>query len=207
MAYLYLVRPTRIVTICKSCRKKYSKWATPVSAKGVCADCFEAELSKQETADPPEDAADATCEQQDADTSSVGTGIILLGSVLIGLLLLLVVIAFIMTVYQAPRLSRLREAEVLVQLFANLFVAFYAFPAFKRTKKRAFLALGFAALIFAYGALFPVVALAALSARSRSQIHWYYAAIHASAIVGLVLYAYGAVSLARSAKASHEISV
>jgi hypothetical protein len=86
-------------------------------------------------------------------------------------------------------------------------VACYAFPAFKRTKKRAFLALGFAALIFAYGALFPVLALAALSPGSRSQIQWYYAAIHASAIVGLLLYAYAAVSLARSAKASHEISV
>ena len=96
----------------------------------------------------------------------------MLGSVLIGLLLLLVVIAFIMTLYQAPRLSRLREAKVLIQLFANLLVAFYAFPAFKRTKKRAFLALGFAVLIFAYGALFPVLVLAALSPGSRSQMQW-----------------------------------
>ncbi|MES4787391.1 MAG: hypothetical protein C4294_18075 [Nitrospiraceae bacterium] len=129
------------------------------------------------------------------------------GIVLIALLLLLVVVAFVMTVYQSPRLSRFRDADLLVQLFANLIVAFYAFPAFKGTKKRGFLALGFAALIFAYGALFPVLAWAALSPSSRSQIQWYYAAIHASVIVELVLYTYGGVSLARSAKASHEISV
>ena len=87
----------------------------------------------------------------------------MLGSVLIGLLLLTMVVAFIMTVYQAPHLSRLRDANVLVQLFANLVVAFYAFPAFIRAKRRAFLALGFAALIFAYGAIFSVLASAALA--------------------------------------------
>ena len=80
-----------------------------------------------------------TYDEQKADTSSVGTGIVMLGSVLIGLLLLTMVVAFIMTVYQAPHLSRLRDANVLVQLFANLVVAFYAFPAFTRTKRRAFL--------------------------------------------------------------------
>ena len=125
----------------------------------------------------------------------------MLGSVLIGLLLVSMIIAFIMTVYQAPRLSRLRDAEVLVQLFANLVVAFYAFPAFTRTKRRAFVALGFAALIFAYGAIFSVLVPAALSQTSRSQAQWYYAAVRASGIVGLLLYAWGAVSLARSATA------
>jgi hypothetical protein len=147
--------------------------------------------------------AHAASDVQNGNGQSAGGGIVALGIVLIALLLLLVVVAFVMTVYQAPRLSRFRDADLLVQLFANLVVACYAFPAFKRTRKRAFLALGFAALIFAYGALFPVLALAALSPGSRSQIQWYYAAIHASAIVGLVLYAYGAVSLARAAKSSH----
>ena len=52
----------------------------------------------------------------------------MLGIVLIGVLLLTMVVAFVMTVYQAPHLSRLRDANVLVQLFANLAVAFYAFP-------------------------------------------------------------------------------
>jgi hypothetical protein len=35
------------VAICKTCGKKYSKWATPVSARGVCGECFEAELSHE----------------------------------------------------------------------------------------------------------------------------------------------------------------
>jgi hypothetical protein len=149
----------------------------------------------------------AAYDAQKENSASSGTAIIMLGTLLIALLLLTVVVAFVMTVYQFPRLGRLRDAELLVQLFANLVVACYAFPAFKRTKQREFLALGFGALIFAYGALFPVLVLAALSRGSRSQIQWYYAAIHASSIVGLILYAYAAVSLARSAKGSDGISV
>ena len=72
--------------------------------------------------------SEPTSDEQKADTSSVGTGIVMLGIVLIGVLLLTMVVAFVMTVYQAPHLSRLRDANVLVQLFANLAVAFYAFP-------------------------------------------------------------------------------
>ena len=146
-------------------------------------------------------------DEQKADTSSVGTGIVVLGSVLIGLLLLKCVVAFIMTVYQAPHLSRLRDANVLVQLFENLVAAFYAFPTFTRTKRRAFLALCFAALIFAYVAIFNVLVSAALAQISRSQAQWYYAAIYASNIVALLLYAYGIVSLARSTKTSDHRSV
>ena len=144
--------------------------------------------------------AQITSDVQNGNGSSAAPAIVILGSALIALLLLLVVVAFGMTVYQFPNLSRFRDANLLVQLFANLVVAFYAFPAFKRTKRRAFLALGFAALIFAYAALFPVLAWASLSPGSRSQMQWYYAATHASGIVGLFLYAYGAVSLARSAR-------
>jgi hypothetical protein len=33
------------VSICKTCGKKYSKWTTPVSASGVCRECFDAELT------------------------------------------------------------------------------------------------------------------------------------------------------------------
>ena len=126
---------------------------------------------------------------------------------LIALLLLSIVVAFVMIVYQFPRLSRLRDADLLVQLCTNFGVACYAFPAFQRTNKRGFLALGFGALLLAYGALFPVLALAGISPGSRSQIPWYYTVIHAPTIVGFVLYAYGAVSLARSAKRSDGISV
>ncbi len=35
------------MAICKTCGKKYSKWTTPVSARGVCRECFEAELSDE----------------------------------------------------------------------------------------------------------------------------------------------------------------
>ena len=34
------------MAICKSCGKNYSKWTTPVSARGVCRDCFEWEPQK-----------------------------------------------------------------------------------------------------------------------------------------------------------------
>src|SRR6266853_1357108 len=94
---------------------------------------------------------DAAPDVQTENGSSAGTAIMILGIGLIALLLVSVVVAFVMTVYQFPRLSRFRDAELLIQLFANLVVACYAFPAFKRTSKRAFLALGFAALVFAYG--------------------------------------------------------
>ena len=149
----------------------------------------------------------AASDMQKGNSPFAGTAIVILGFVVIALLLLTVVVAFVMTVYQFPRLARLREAELLAQLFANLVVACYAFSAFKRTKNREFLALGFAALIFAYGALFPVVASAAFSPGSRSRMEWYYAALHCSTIVGLLLYAHGIVVLARSAKASHGTSI
>ena len=35
------------MAICKTCGKKYSKWTTPVSARGVCRDCFETELDNE----------------------------------------------------------------------------------------------------------------------------------------------------------------
>ena len=33
------------MSVCKSCGQKFSKWTTPVSAHGVCRECFEAELA------------------------------------------------------------------------------------------------------------------------------------------------------------------
>lgn len=35
------------MAICRTCGNKYSKWTTPVSAKGICRDCFEAELKTE----------------------------------------------------------------------------------------------------------------------------------------------------------------
>jgi hypothetical protein len=42
------------MAICKSCGAKYSKWATPVSANGLCADCFESVLSNEREFKPEE---------------------------------------------------------------------------------------------------------------------------------------------------------
>src|ERR1051326_2889977 len=36
---------------------RYSKWTTPVSARGACGDCFEVELSNEPKADPMQDAS------------------------------------------------------------------------------------------------------------------------------------------------------
>jgi hypothetical protein len=42
------------MAICKSCGAKYSKWTTPVSANGLCADCFESVLSNEREFKPEE---------------------------------------------------------------------------------------------------------------------------------------------------------
>jgi len=47
------------MSVCKTCGKKYSKWITPVSAHGVCRDCFEAELAQENKAQPHVDVAPA----------------------------------------------------------------------------------------------------------------------------------------------------
>jgi len=36
------------VATCTNCGKKYSKWTTPVSARGVCNECFQSEATKEE---------------------------------------------------------------------------------------------------------------------------------------------------------------
>ncbi|MEY2487337.1 MAG: hypothetical protein QOH39_2985 [Verrucomicrobiota bacterium] len=40
------------MAICKGCGRKYSKWTTPVSARGVCRECFESELENESAAKP-----------------------------------------------------------------------------------------------------------------------------------------------------------
>jgi hypothetical protein len=35
------------MAICKTCGKKYSRWTTPVSARGICGDCFQGELNTE----------------------------------------------------------------------------------------------------------------------------------------------------------------
>src|SRR6266567_2154298 len=45
------------MAICKTCGKKYSRWTTPVSARGVCRECFESELENEREAEPQQDAS------------------------------------------------------------------------------------------------------------------------------------------------------
>jgi membrane protease YdiL (CAAX protease family) len=47
------------MSVCKTCGKKYSKWVTPVSARGVCRDCFEADLAQERKCEPQVDMAPA----------------------------------------------------------------------------------------------------------------------------------------------------
>jgi membrane protease YdiL (CAAX protease family) len=47
------------MSVCQTCGKKYSKWVTPVSARGVCGDCFKAELRQEREAESQIDLAPA----------------------------------------------------------------------------------------------------------------------------------------------------
>jgi len=47
------------MAFCKTCGKKYSKWTTPVSARGVCDDCFESELNSGREAQAKESVSAA----------------------------------------------------------------------------------------------------------------------------------------------------
>jgi GYF domain 2/RDD family len=48
------------MAICKSCGNKYSRWTVPVSARGVCAECFWSEWEKRESeAEPSEHEVDS----------------------------------------------------------------------------------------------------------------------------------------------------
>jgi len=128
-------------------------------------------------------------------------------ALVLAVLLILFVAWFCYTVFRWPALARLRDAQQLVTLFANLAVTCYAFPAYTRTKRRPFLALGFAALTFAYMVIFSM-ALSSHATRAwrttHSEAQWYYASQEVTAILALVLYAYACISLARSAGTPNE---
>src|ERR1051325_2308909 len=47
------------MSVCKTCGKKYTKWIAPVSARGVCGDCFGAQLREECEAESQIDAAPA----------------------------------------------------------------------------------------------------------------------------------------------------
>ena len=69
------------MAICKTCGKQYSRWTTPVSARGVCCDCFESELNKERDVEPQEAVssfriapAKKPNERIDSDTGYVSFG-------------------------------------------------------------------------------------------------------------------------------------
>ena len=123
------------------------------------------------------------------------------GAIVIAVALLLMVAMLFYAIFRWPTLARFRDAEELMTLLANLAVTCCAFPAYLRTKRRAFLAVGFAALIFAYGTIFSMILTSHSTARWRtthSQAQWYFASRHITNIIALLLYSYGFISLAKS---------
>lgn len=121
------------------------------------------------------------------------------------LLAVLLAAGFVCGAFQSSLLVTLQEASRLFDFLANLVVVLYAFPAFIRTKNRAFLCLAAAALGFGYGALFSILVSIGPPATtawrmSLSEARWYYIVRHTVSLIGLVLYAYGIISLARHAK-------
>jgi hypothetical protein len=195
------------VAICKTCGRKYSKWTSPVGAKGVCPECFESDLKRERETEATELAlARNNTSGEKVDEPAKPQPLIFLACALIvtaGLILLLFA-GFIATAFHSPLLSTLRGIEWFTMLLANLVVVSYSFPAFTRTKDRAFLCIAFAALIFAYGALFTLLLGSGASATrwrvSHLQAHWYYTTRYVTGIIGFVLYAYGIASLARRTK-------
>ena len=121
--------------------------------------------------------------------------------VVVGVLILFLFIGYVVDAVQRPRLAIVGVAERWAYLAANVIVACYCFPAFKATKQRAFLYLAFAALSFAYGSLFTLLFGERLpSPTSRAQLLIYYGGRHFVETVGLVLYAWGVILLARRAQ-------
>jgi hypothetical protein len=150
----------------------------------------------------------ATDSKDPADIPTAGglfTAVAWFCALLLAAFVLLLVGTFVYSAFHSSLLGTLRDAARLATFLGNLLVVFYAFPAFIRTKDRAFLCIAAAALIFGYGGLFSILFSIGPPATtawhmSHSEAHWYYVARYAIDIVGLVLYSYGIVSLARRAK-------
>jgi hypothetical protein len=197
------------VAICSTCGKKYSKWTTPVSARGVCPDCFESELESERETEAKQQGSspeNIVAERVDEPSTPVSVILVACGLFLIAALVLLLLGGFIASAFRWPLVSTLRGIEWFASLFANIVMAFYCFPAFRRTKDRAFLCIAFAALSFAYGALFTTLfgvgSAGTRSHVSHSQIQLYYATRQVTWIIGLILLSCGIVSLARRATIS-----
>ena len=124
--------------------------------------------------------------------------------VVVGVLLLLLFISFLASIFRSSLFSALSGAEHWATIIANLIVTFVAFPAFRKTKDRAFLFLAVAALCFAYESLFSL--LIGMKPPVRTPQRWshteaqlYYAMHSAVFIIGLASYALGITLLVRRA--------
>jgi hypothetical protein len=138
------------------------------------------------------------CRSGSSATFSGGCGI-----VIAAIIVLLLLGAFVITAVNSSVITTLRAGMGLATLFANVAVSLYCLVAFRATKKRPFLSIAFAALSFANSALFSLL----LGVRppatawhvTRPGIAWYYATYYVANLVGLVLYAWGVIELARAA--------
>jgi hypothetical protein len=142
-----------------------------------------------------------TEEEAPGIASRLGRGTIGCAGMIVGALILLLFITYIAFWFQKPSLRIIGSVERWAYFIANLIVACYCFPAFKASRQRAFLYLAFAALSFAYGALFTLLFGPRLpSGTSHVHLLVYYGGQHFVETVGLVLYAVGVISLARDAQ-------
>ena len=150
--------------------------------------------------DPP--AQQSLTDEEARDTAGrLGRGAIGLAGSIVAALIVLLFITYVVTWFQKPSTRIVGSIERWVYFIGNVVVACYCFPAFKASRRRAFLYLAFAALGFAYGALFTLLFGPRLPAgSSHSQLVLYYGLQHLIQTVGLVLYAAGVVSLARDAQ-------
>ena len=130
-----------------------------------------------------------------------GRGTIGCAGLVLAALILLLFITYVVFWFQKPSLGIIGSVERWAYFIANLVVVCYCFPAFRASRERAFLYLAFAALSFAYGALFTLLFGPRLPpGLSRTQLLIYYGGQHFVETVGLLLYALGVVSLARNAQ-------
>ena len=62
------------MSVCKVCGKKYSKWTTPVSAHGVCTECFALKLATKPKDEAPKVTNDAPLSVASAAAPHAGSG-------------------------------------------------------------------------------------------------------------------------------------
>lgn len=152
------------------------------------------------------DANDARKEPDEEAKWTPSIGILGCAGMLLGGLILLLFVSSLIGTKDTPLLARFSAIDRWAGFFANLVVVFYVFPTFRLTKERAFLYLGFGALSFAYGALFSMLfgirlpTTAAAGSFAHAQIQFYFATRYFADIIGVALYAYGIVLLARAAQ-------